>query len=481
MLASLCVSFASCNQVSESAVEKKPAEILSDAISNTFSDFFEEDLGIAKVLEKAKDKSSVNIYFESEDLLGGDVTGIGATLYSDVKNSSYVLNANALYKGETLSASAYANKKGFTVAGKSIFGTDDAYTLNFDSFMTNFKGSELANQLSIDDEDIDSVIKYVEKLEEDISASVKKNEKKYKDMMDNICALLEQNSSTEEIEDLDGEKIKCIVASYNITNDTFKAAFAHALEVTYGDLETAEKMLEGSVDEIFDDLADEMELNLTAKLYINKKTNKIAKIAVDGKVVSFSTDYFTEEVTKTEASVNAELAISDTKMVLSASAGPEGDVYKVKVELNKEKEGKNVTYSLSVDVGQGSAMKTILSGSVAFTEDGKLTVKGAIRITEGIKYEVELNGTFKTTSNSVAFEFTSVKFDDMTVTFKLGIEISSKVSMPKVPSGAKDVLDLTEADWEKIGEDIENSDFAKIFNDDVDEDIYYDDDIYYYE
>ncbi len=462
MLASLCAVFASCDEVSKKDVTKKPTEVLSEAMSNTYSDFFNDDLGISKVFNKLTDKNSVKVYFESDDLMGRDLTRIGATIYSDIKNQKYILEAEAKYKGDPLTALAYLDSKSVTVAGKSIFGNDNAYMLDFSTFTEKFKDSALAGMM--DQATLDQLTTILDGFKSSISDSAAESQKQYIEMMDHVYSLLKQTVSEEEIT-IGDNKIKCVVVSYTIDNETLKAVVKYVLETTYEDLSTVESLYGQSFDEMLNEIDKSVTIDLDAKIYLNKKNNQMVKIALTGQIEELETDDVDDRDADPadKANITVDILFSADRIALNAEIKSE-ETYTIDLELKKETEGKNVSYILKADAGTGSTSMTIINASVKFAEDGKFTVNADVPADEAMmtRTEIALEGTYKTTKDSVAFEFTSLKFASATIRFKLGIEISANPEIPATPTDAKDVLDLTSAEWEALGQSIMDSDLGKI-------------------
>ncbi len=460
MLFGACIMFSSCGKVAEKDLEKNPSEALDEALSNTYSDFFEDELGIYEVLKKTDEKNSVELYFESDDLMGKDLTRVSATLYSDLKNTKYVFDASAAYKGDTLNARINLDKEGVVVSGKSLFGADSAYALKYDSLINKLESSDLGKLLQIDAQTADDIADIFTKVKETLDKSKKESLDDYEDMMNKIFGeLLKQAVSEEKIENADGKNVSCVVVSYTVNNETIQAVISHVIDTYYGD---AKSSIEDAIGMSFADFYKEMnasvEIDLTAKLYINKKANTVAKITLDGKVLD-----------KTEASgsakVSAVVMLSEEKISLKGEVKADDETASIDLVLEKKVDGKNITYTLKADAGTGSTSINVLNAELALTKDGALTLNADVYNDGDSRTTFNVNGKFEVEKKSVKFEINEVKTKDATVKFTLGLVITADADIPEAPADAKDILTLTEKELTDMLDDIAESPIGKMISD----------------
>ncbi len=335
MLLSSCMMFASCSIMAQRSVDKNPTETLSDAVANAYADFFGDDVGIFEVVNKVSAKSSLQAYLESKDLLGEDVSRIGATLYTDLKNNSLVLDAEANYKNETLNARLFSNKNGFTVNGESIFGSDTSYKLTYKTFIDKFKDSDLAKEMGLEDEDIDEIIRVITELKEQMATSYSDNKDKVYSFGDEACKIFEQTVEKEEI-NIDGKKADTIAITYEITNDAIEAIAQLAYESFVADYDN-DDMLENDLDETIEEFNNNCDIDLELKIYLNKKAEKLVKLEINGEVAVVENTYNwstgTYEKTTTSCEVEFSLTFSETAVTIEGEVEHDGDKFSAEAVL----------------------------------------------------------------------------------------------------------------------------------------------------
>ncbi len=453
MLLATCLMAVSCSKVKEKDFEKNPSEALEEALSNTYSDFFEDDLGIGKVLKKADERSAVQIYFENEGIKDIPVTRLGATVYSDVKNERYVLDGSVTYEGKELSARAYWDQKSVTLSGSSLFGNDGAYAVYLDTLIEKLKGSPLAEMLKLSDEDAEEMKTLLAEMKKDAELSKKKDEEQYRATMKALYAKLQQKAEDEKIQNAAGKEINCVAVGFVINNATIEEVVTYLIETQYGGVIKNMMDEDESISDLFVDMNEDVEISISAKLYLEKKTNKIVKVTVEGYVKELTDLRETTEI-------NATLMISDSKITL---AGAFGD-FTMDISLEKKTEGKDVSYSLIVYAGEGGAMINLLNATLSLKKDGTLSFSADAynELKNASRTAFTATGTFRVERKSVAFEINEVKAGDVMLKLKLGIQITADPEIPEVPANSKDIVTMTREEWEQLMKDMEKSPFGKL-------------------
>ncbi len=454
-----CLIASSCSAVN--AVEADPTQTISEALSSSFSDFFESDVGLVDVIDNISDKSSLQIYFESEDLLGGDLTKVGATFYSDLRNNQFVVNAEAKYNDSLLSANLFTDKNGLALNGASLLGSDKSYKLNYETFVKKLTGSDLAEMLGMEQSDIDELVKLMTEFKEQINTSAKKNVENITDFGDQVCLLFEQELKTETIS-INGEEVKSIVVSYKIKNDGIKKVFLLAYDTFLADLDENDETKQ-ELNEFLNELDKNCSIDITATLCLDKKADKILKLGFDGKITTYSSD--NGEQSSDLSTFGASITFLDNKIAFEATINDGDDNMSLNATLEKKTQDDSVVYELKIEAGKGSVYIDIVDAKLEFKKDKTFELSaGVMKDSENnYSYNINVNGTYDITKNKAAFEFTSVKMDNITVKFKLGIVIDANPEIPAVPNDALDIMDLKKEDLEKLLTDFQSSDIFKIF------------------
>jgi hypothetical protein len=141
----------------------------------------------------------------------------------------------------------------------------------------------------------------------------------------------------------------------------------------------------------------------------------------------------------------------------------------IDAEILKSTSGNTVTYDLSISAKSDNATMDILTGSYEYdTNNGdfELSVALASEITNTLeKQKLVISGNITKRENYASVAIDKVSFAGETVNVGLTIEYDAAATMPEVPANVKDVLDFTQADIEKLGENIMNSKLAQLIED----------------
>ena len=453
MLLTSCILLASCGDVRAKDVEKDAYTTISAAMQNTSESFFANDAKAEKALEKALKCGALSFSFESDELMGGDLTKIGETLYVDTKNEKLVSDVSVIYDGKTLGALIYLDENGLKLKSESVFGSDKALALNISTLKEKLKGSTLAELIGLDDETADQLIEVFNNLEAELEADSEENLEKAKEFYNEILALCNQTVAEEKI-----EKTKYVVVTYTINNEALKAIIGKYAEFVgeyYPEEMTAE--MKAELDKSIEELDAMVDVVLNAKLYINRKANAISKIAIDGTITSEGDE---------KGEIAAEINFSETEIKATASISiPNEESMSAEVLITKEEKDGNVTYSLSADAKTGSVSIDLVKASYTYEKNGNITLKADIYNDVYDRAKIELKGNMAVTKDEVKLEFNSLTFGEEALTFKATFSAKAMSEIPAAPSDAKDVIELTEEDWMEIVEGIQNSELGKIISD----------------
>ena len=484
MLLSLCVVLASCGAVSEKDMEKDPQEVISSSLEKSINAFFEDKAGADDVLKKAAKKGKYTVMFASEDLLGGKLTEISETIYTDTAKKQFVSETQVEYNGEKLSAFIYGKDNKFAVSGESIFRSDIALLFNPKTFVEKFAESGLAEMTGIDDEQIEMLTDMVKSLMDEGMFDSEKSKEKAEKLANDLIAAMNPEISTEKLENEDGAKQDYIVSTYTINNETVKKManiifdFAKDMSAVYsssGDIDIDD--MKDKLDEALDKMDDTLDFDVKAKVYVDSKEGCLYLIDVSGEIehteyiydYDFNEDTFELETIlvdteKNKYEIDAELRFTSKEISLTAEIeGAEDEPIKVEANLTKEVDGGDIEYKLVVNVENGSVTVKVISASYKYEADGDIRISVKIpKEIAGSEMNVSLKGKVTVEKDKVTLKFDVLNVGDEKYRFDLVFTAESVDSIPEFPKDAKDIVDISEKEWEQIVDDIEDSDLAEL-------------------
>ncbi len=472
MLAACLLVMSSCGKVSERDLKNDPYAVIDEAMDKSMNEFFSDEAGLGAVVKKASDKGKYTISFAGDDILGGELTKIVETIYFDKKNNAVVSDTEIVYNGETLSALIYGQKDKLALESNTLFGSSTALLFDLKTFNEKFEKSDLAELLGVDKDDIKDVKELLNTLLDDEAFDVEANQEKIEKLCNELYAMMDQTVSTEKIKDADGNEIKCLVSKYTVTNENLKKILKHVFDfameemgdITLSDGNRDMSEIREEFDEIIAELDENLDVDLKMSIYINSKSGALYKMTIDGNVTE--KDDFNGNVVGTNCKINSEMLFTDTEMSFTACVEVGDETVTADVSVKKEVDGKNVKYELSAKVGSGSVEMNLINAVYEYKKDGSITVD--IKLpkelsSEGIPSKITLSGNVEVEKKSAEISFNSLMLDDESFDFDLSIKIEAVDNIPQIPSGAKDIVDITEDEWAKIVEGIENGPLADIF------------------
>lgn len=484
MLLSLCVVFASCGAVSEKDMEKDPQEVISSSLEKSINAFFEDKAGADDVLKKAAKKGKYTVMFASEDLLGGKLTEISESIYTDTAKKQFVSETQVEYNGEKLSAFIYGKDNKFAVSGESIFRSDIALLFNPKTFVEKFAESGLAKMTGIDDEQIEKLTDMVKSLMDEGMFDSEKSKEKAEKLANDLIKAMNPEISTEKLENEDGAKQDYIVSTYTINNKTVKKManiifdFAEDMYSSSGNTDIDD--MKDKLDEALDKMDDTLDFDVKAKVYVDSKEGCLYLIDLSGEIehTEYIYDYdFNEETfeyetilvdtEKNKYDIDAKLRFTSKEISLTAEiGGVEDEPIKVEAALTKEVDGGDIEYKLVVNVENDSVTVKVITASYKYEADGdiKISVKIPKEIA-GSEINVSLKGKVTVEKDKVTLKFDVLNVGDEKYRFDLVFSAEAVDSIPEFPKDAKDVVDISEEEWEQIVDDIKDSDLAEFIED----------------
>ncbi len=465
MLLSSMLLLSSCDRISVNSVSKAPAKTLSKAYSNTMSSFFGDGIGLYELLNKNARKSAFEIYFESEELLGNDISRIDATIYTDQDASRRVLDASISYKGEPLSARLFTDNSGIILESESMLGENGPIGLFYDSFIEKFEDSALAAFLGLEPEDAAEIIDTVREFKDSLNEDKSENAKLLLELSEDIMKTFKQAVTAEEVT-VGEDKISCIVLTYEINNQTLSSALYQVYNVLFKPYDSSRnfRML---IEQIISELDKAYKYELIAKVALSASDNEMVSISIGGKVTEIA--YYNPELDtylQREGEISLGASFGSNKIELVYTGKFDADEYSLSLILEKSVSKSDTVYGIRLNAKENNKSIEIANAKLMFDKDGKFEIEIKLYDLDTTLLDISLLGTYKITRNKAKFEFLSAKSGDSSVEFKLGMAFDKSPDVPKAPSEPEDIIDLKKSDLEKLAESFKNSEIGKLFGGD---------------
>ena len=459
-LLTCCVLMSACGKgISEKDLKKDTIAVLNQTYENTIGEFFKDESGFDKVMESAMNKGSFNITVASDELMGGTLTKINETIYVDAKGSAFVSDTLVTVGGEDLSARIYGNNDALVLSSPSILGSDTAYALNFKTISEKFKDSALAKMMEISDEDMANVTAVINGLTASLSKVDAEQTEETEKFIKELSTLAKQTVST-ETETVEDKEVKYLVVTYTINNEVVKAIVdKFVTEMGLSEILDEKEMTE--FQDAIKKLDDMAEIDLSYKIYMDGKSEKIVKITMGGKIAVKGDD----AADKQEFEVDATVLYSDVEISMNVKVKTPDETATLKLAILKEQTEAVTTYTLTANVGASGVTMDLLTATYSYDKKtGDITIEGKLGdmfaamldYVDDLKLTVRMNCQVK--KDEAILKLVSVKVGPIDISFEdaneVSITVKAGVEVPAIPTDAKDIMDLTEDDWTKLGESI---------------------------
>ena len=460
------LSLSACGHVTKRDLTKDPYTTLNSALQNTLSAFFTDDAGIGKILEKAQKKGSMGVALKSEELLSTPLS-LSTTIYTDAKKDLLMADVDLDYLGKDISAFLWSDKDGVGLKSESLLGTTDALRLNYASFEEKFEDSGLYKLLGMDGAVAGSPLSILKQAMETMQTSTKKLEDEGRDLVNRVFEALDQSVAKENVTTADGKEVSHLVTTLSLTDANLRAV----CEIIKEELNAEESFTSeekeswsNQLDEIADELDEEMDLNITLKIYVLPKKNRITKITLEGKLTSSfgvtdALPFGEGNNTSTTVELNASLDFSATEIALDVDMVMDGRDVSFDVAIVKDSSKKSVTYELSATAGLLSVTVDLLNATFTYEKStGDITLELDVMQTESSRNKITVGANLKVEKNAFALSLSSAKLGNKTINFGkqnvISITVKALDTLPSIPNKSKDVMNLTENEWMEIIEHI---------------------------
>ena len=460
------LSLSACGHVTKRDLTKDPYTTLNSALQNTLSAFFTDDAGIGKILEKAQKKGSMGVALKSEELLSTPLS-LSTTIYTDAKKDLLMADVDLDYLGKDISAFLWSDKDGVGLKSESLLGTPDALRLNYASFEEKFEDSGLYKLLGMDGAVAGTPLSILKQAIETMQTSTKKLEDEGRDLVNRVFEALDQSVAKEDVAMADGKKVSHLVTVLSLTDANLRAV----CEIIKEELNAEESFTSeekeswsNQLDEIADGLDETMDLNITLKIYVLPKKNRITKITLEGKLTSSfgvtdALPFGEGNNTSTTVELDASLDFSATEIALDMDMViGERDV-SFDVAITKETDKKSVTYELSATAGLLSVTVDLLNATFTYEKStGDITLELDVMQTESSRNKITVGANLKVEKNAFALSLSSAKLGNKTINFGkqnvISITVKALDTLPSIPNKSTDIMNLIEDEWMEIIEHI---------------------------
>ncbi len=449
-----CMLFASCNAISEDDLLTDPQAVLNDAAESTFKSFFTDDAGISKALISMLPSGALTVSFESDDIEGESLK-LNETVYYNIIDRGYVFDTNIVYSDLDLYFRMYSDSENFAVNSKDILGSDKTLLLNFDTFIEKFGGSEIAKLLELDKNSVDAAVDYVKTVKESLNSKLTEDEEKSRELSNAIYSILLDEVTTEKAENADGKNLSCVVATFKFTNESIEEVLNVILEKAEFD-ENSKKTNEESFKKIIKTMNEETIIDLSVKLYLNKRTNEYVKVVIDGTVTDLSDK-------ENPALVEGEVLFGKNDITFDIGVNYDNEPATISAKLTKTVSSEGSEYKLTVDATEEEEIINAFNASFKYDKaTGDITVSADTYIGEESRTTALLEGNLSVTEEKISLVFDSYKEDEETYEFKLEVSVTSDVTVPSIPADAMDIVDITEGGWVDIFNEFAESKIGKL-------------------
>ncbi len=475
MLVSCCVAFTSCDSIDAKAVEKDPQAALDDATSNRMEEFFSDDAGMGRIIYEAMRSGSLSLDFQGgKDIWGKDI-GINETIYFNQKKDKYVSDTTVTWDEETISARIFVDENGIGFNSESILGNNDTLLVNFSTLAEQFKTSALKDMLDVSSSEMAELQKTLDLLNEEYAKlfseeSRKEAEEKSKELINEIYALLEQTVSEEKLEKGDAS-LDCVSITYSITNETIKELLKKLkteIEEVVEDKEDVVTVMH-TLDEAIKSIDDTVDINMSLKVYLNKKNTMLEQISFNGTCILPQDSKIGSAASLDKLSLNLDLTFDDNEITLTGDAKFGDKKFDVNASLVKEVKDRKVSYKLTVNAGDGKgATVNFINAEYAYDKkSGDLQISADIYSEGTERINISLAGSLEVTKSVAKLQFNKLQYSDedteKTYKFNFAVTFTKSAVMPELPKDAKDIVTMTELEWDALMEDFtENSVLGKL-------------------
>ncbi len=460
----------------------KDPSVMTDVYANTLSAFISRDP--STVLKAALLKGSINFRLATE--VEDSPLRIEETIYTDSVGGKFASETLLSLMGEEMSATIWGDRAGsLIIQSEALLGNPNAYAVCLDTLSKELKGSALASMLEIPDEDVDEILKVIEKLKSYLDPAALGSQKpdalKWQEKLN---ALIDTTAKTEMVKSEDGQsETEYLLVTYVIDNDTIKGLIDLVGELAV-DL-MGDQATDTDIREMLDALAEAkteldaaVSINITETVSILVKAQVVETIDVTMKIVPKTpyeaengtiTDYATDEL-----SGHITIVFSPDNITLGLEITTEdnntgSETIKGTATIDKKVEGDITTYTAKISGGTANVTADILNATLTYnptTEE--LTLTGDVMMDETNRATFGAKALYKVTPTEISFDLKSFTNNEHTTYMLPGekefsFTVKVGTAFPAAPADAKDIVTLDEEALGALLADIAESPLGQLF------------------
>ena len=440
MTLSLSLVFTSCfggDELSVDGVKENVKDTIISATEKTNDYFLGDDEALSGILNvPASDINGAQIYFDGKTF-GLPALTLTAAGTEDKSSMELLIGMG----DQNYTANVYQNSTGIALFGPSLFGVQSALLVDPENFMDDFFSSDLAKMLGISEDMFDAP-----EMNSTVSSLLPLlAEFDFAGIIEKI-----QNSVTPAVSAIDYNGTACILITYTINNETIKSVIdIIATEISQKLTDYAD-MINQAVTELKTQLDSTATFTASFNIAVKAADSIVAydsfnlDVTVSGEAVSLDiTTTYAENEIKTVADVTADGKTATGTLTLA----------------QKIADGKS-TYTCTLTATAEGKTETVATASFEYTANN-----GAYVFTFAVPMQQSLtvNGTLANTENDVTFAISSIKYGVYAFDVTASIKLLKNAEVKEMPEGAKNITEITEAEWAEImGEFTESPLFAII-------------------
>ncbi len=450
LVASLAV-FSSCDDsIDAEDAQVDPYTTLLKASRNTALNFFFINDDAKEIIKDASKKGAFTLDLSDCELLDDDVEKYTSSFFADAENNVFVSESVFADDNDSYSEISYFADNSLTIKADVL--SDKAFKIDLKSMSKDFKASEIAKMIKAEgdqDKDIDQIVKILEKVEKNLILS-------YEDSIKNANEYLTifVDDITEAEITIDEDSYDCIKMPVELN----KANAKELVEKFFSKFELSENAeAKKYVDEIFEELDD----NTTIKMdfYIDTDTTSFVQIDINVEFAIFS--IFDGITNKPDVNtVKGSIKFGTDRMIFNGSYTASGSTYNLEGQIVKAVKDDVTTFDYSLSVGYEAltgenGKSKIASGAI--TCNAKT---GDIKLSANVPGMGEASVNMKLVTNDDVLTLTvksySLKEGNETNTFDVNAKLTIKANAeaPAAPTGAVEVLKLSEAELKELMEEL---------------------------
>ncbi len=456
------------------AVKTDSLSALAEAIGNSFSDFFSDEVSAVRVLRRALAGGSVDFLLATE-LNVKDPVRLQSTLYFDTANDAWMADSVYSRYNKDFSGTLWGRGDRIFFAGESFLGSRETVTLSFPELITTFRGSGLEEYLAgldgAGNEMAMSVLYSLLDILNDKEPMLPETE--VLALAEELYAVLGETVTVASAVGRGGQETPHVMVTHTLNNQGLERLCRRLLQ-TAREYELLESEVLGVIEaELLDGISPDVAFSLSWTHSIEIATFSITKTELyltltdtgDG---DETVSYFME----------GTLTFSDDRITLEAGGSLTGDPMALTVTVDKTVAGTKTSYTCRVGANTANAKMDLLDATYSYDRNtGDIYFSGSAAVDMDGRLQFKAHANCTTTEDEVVLRVSSVQLANaegqmvtsLTENDKNALILTVKASdaFPDIEDtdGTEDihVMDLTASEWRDMIFAIQTGEFGRLF------------------